>query len=83
MYVMYVSYIAFITGISDPNFGGTYMTLLGTFANVSIAVTKTVSLWFIDVLTFQRCSNDPENHCATPALSKVIKDKTYRLNFAA
>lgn len=79
MYVMYVSYISFITGISDPNFGGTYMTLLGTFANVSIAVTKTVSLWFIDVLTFQQCSNDPDqNHCATPALAKVnAKKKKY------
>lgn len=34
VYNMYVSIMAFFAQISDPKIGGTYMTLLNTFANL-------------------------------------------------
>lgn len=77
MFIMYVLYLSFLSKVSDPNYGGVYMTLLGTFANLSTAVTRTGSLWLIDVLTFKQCSNIPHNYCETSISTEVNNIKTY------
>lgn len=72
-FIMYVIYLSFVSKVSDPNFGGIYMTLLCTFANVSLAVTKTGSLWLVDVLTFKQCTTNSQNNCAAPTLIKSCR----------
>lgn len=73
---MYVIYLSFVSKVSDPKFGGIYMTLLSTFANVSLAITKTGSLWLVDVLTFKQCTVNSQNYCEASTSIKVINDKT-------
>jgi PAT family acetyl-CoA transporter-like MFS transporter 1 len=77
MFIMYVLYLSFLSQVSDPNYGGVYMTLLGTFANLSYAITRTGSLWLIDVLTFKQCSTIPHNYCETSISTEVNNIKTY------
>ena len=48
---MFVSIMAFFAKISDPAVGGTYMTLLNTFANLGNMWTASFSLWFVDQIT--------------------------------
>jgi len=73
---MYVIYLSFVSKVSDPKFGGIYMTLLSTFANISLAITKTGSLWLVDVLTFKQCTANSQNYCEASTSIKVINDKT-------
>ncbi|XP_022169005.1 acetyl-coenzyme A transporter 1-like [Myzus persicae] len=72
-FIMYVIYLSFVSKVSDPNFGGIYMTLLSTFANVSLAITKTGSLWLVDVLTFKQCTTNSQNYCAASSLIKSCR----------
>lgn len=72
MYVMFVSVMAFFSRISDPRFGGTYMTLLNTIANLANAWTSTVALGMVDFFTVNECSVDSKNHCSTKNLQNVI-----------
>ncbi|XP_050056482.1 acetyl-coenzyme A transporter 1-like isoform X1 [Aphis gossypii] len=72
-FIMYVIYLSFVSKVSDPNFGGTYMTLLCTFANISLAITRTGSLWLVDVLTFKQCTTISQNHCAASTLIKSCR----------
>lgn len=56
VYSMFVALMAFNAAISDPSIGGTYMTLLNTVANLGGNWPSTFSLWLVDKLTFQNCT---------------------------
>ncbi|XP_050438632.1 acetyl-coenzyme A transporter 1-like [Adelges cooleyi] len=68
VYCMFVALLAFFSRISDPRFGGTYMTLLNTVANLGISWTNTISLISIDWLTVKKCSTNSNNDCSTQVL---------------
>lgn len=63
--IMVVSMLAFFSRISDSRFGGTYMTLLNTLSNLGGAWTNSVSIGLVDLLTFEKCSNDLTNNCSS------------------
>lgn len=56
VYSIFVTMMAFHAAVSDPSIGGTYMTLLNTIANLGGNWPSTVSLWLVDKLTIQKCS---------------------------
>jgi len=68
---MFVAGMGFFSRISDPRFGGTYMTLLNTISNLGTTWTSTASLGMLDVLTISECSTDPRNNCSTQDLKNV------------
>ncbi|XP_050430837.1 acetyl-coenzyme A transporter 1-like isoform X1 [Adelges cooleyi] len=68
IYFMDVALPTFFSRISDPRFGGTYMTLLYTVKNLGGSWTSTVSLIAIDWLTVKKCSTNSDNHCSTELL---------------
>ncbi|VVC28214.1 Hypothetical protein CINCED_3A016125 [Cinara cedri] len=72
-FTMFIFTIGFFSRISDKRFGGTYMTMLTTIANFGWAVSNTIALRMIDVLTFSKCSNDVSNNCSTPDLKTVCQ----------
>jgi len=72
---MFVAVLAFFSRISDPRFGGTYITFLNTVTNLGATWTSTVALGVIDVLTFKKCSFDSDNYCST------LDDKDVRQYF--
>ena len=49
---MFVTTTAFHAKISDPIIGGTYMTLLNTVTNLAVTWSSTVTLWFVDPLSY-------------------------------
>ncbi|XP_050522836.1 acetyl-coenzyme A transporter 1-like isoform X2 [Daktulosphaira vitifoliae] len=73
IYCIFVAFMAFFSKISDPRFGGTYMTLLNTVTNLGSSWTTTASLSMVDWLTFKNCSNDLKNNCSTEDLIKACK----------
>jgi len=62
---MFVAVLSFFSRISDPRFGGTYITFLNTVTNLGATWTSTVALGVIDLLTFKKCSFDSDNYCST------------------
>lgn len=56
VYSIFVALMAFHAAISDPAIGGTYMTLLNTITNLGSNWPSTLSLWLVDRLTVQTCS---------------------------
>ncbi|XP_001944982.1 acetyl-coenzyme A transporter 1 [Acyrthosiphon pisum] len=64
-YIMFVAVLSFFSRISDPRFGGTYLTFLNTVTNLGVTWTSTVALGVIDLLTFKKCSFDSDNYCST------------------
>ncbi|XP_025194188.1 acetyl-coenzyme A transporter 1-like isoform X2 [Melanaphis sacchari] len=64
-YTMFVALLAFYSRISDPRFGGTYMTLLNTLSNLGFAWSTFVVLGIVNLLTFKECSFDSKNDCST------------------
>lgn len=62
---MMLAIFTFFCRLSDPQFGGTYMTLLNTFFYVGWFLPTSFALKLVDVLTFSRCSNDVQNFCST------------------
>lgn len=56
VYSIFVALMAFHAAVSDPTIGGTYMTLLNTIANLGGNWPTTTSLWLVDKLTVQNCS---------------------------
>jgi len=68
---MFVAILAFFSRISDPRFGGTYMTLLNTLSNLGFVWPSTVALQLIDLLTIKKCSFDSVNDCSTLYLQNV------------
>jgi len=63
--------IAFFCKISDPRFGGTYMTLYNTFYFLGWLIPNTFALKLIDILTFNECSNNVQNTCSSEELKNV------------
>lgn len=62
---------SFFSRISDPRFGGTYITLLNTVSNLGFTWTSTLALGMIDLLTVKVCSKDSKNPCSTMDLQNV------------
>lgn len=65
---------SFFSRISDPRFGGTYMTLLNAISNFGFVWASTLGLKCIDLLTFKSCSNNYHNSCSTADLNNVINE---------
>ncbi|XP_060878936.1 acetyl-coenzyme A transporter 1-like [Metopolophium dirhodum] len=63
--------LAFFCKISDPRFGGTYMTLYNTFYFLGWLIPNTFVLKLIDILTFRKCTNNVENTCYTDNLKNL------------
>jgi len=53
---MFVAIMAFHAQVSDPTFGGTYMTMLNTFTNFGGNWPNTVALWLVEKMTTKTCS---------------------------
>jgi len=68
---MFVALLAFYSKISDPRFGGTYMTLLNTLSNLGNSWSTFTVLKIVDLLTFKECSFDSKNNCSTLDLQNV------------
>jgi len=68
---MTTALVAFYCRISDPRFGGTYITLLHGFSNIGGAFAKFIAYGLIDLLTFKECSFDSTNNCSTSDLQNV------------
>lgn len=85
MYIMYVSALSFFSRISDPRFGGTYMTLLNTVASLGVSWSSTAALRMIDLLTFTECSSDSTNNCSSQGLEDVrhliFKNSICQINY--
>ncbi|UYV82771.1 SLC33A1 [Cordylochernes scorpioides] len=58
LYCNFVALMAFFAKVSDPGFGGTYMTLLNTICNFGGNWPTTSALWFIDSLTWKTCLDE-------------------------
>jgi len=58
VYATFVSIMAFNAKVSDPEIGGTYMTLLNTVTNLGGNWPSTVALSFVDKLSTFNCIND-------------------------
>lgn len=61
---MFIAVLSFFSRISDPRFGGTYITFLNTVTNLGTTLTSTVALGAIDLLTFKKCSFNSYNDCS-------------------
>ncbi|KAK6618383.1 hypothetical protein RUM44_002835 [Polyplax serrata] len=64
---MFVAQMAFFAKVSDPAIGGTYMTLLNTLANIGGTWPQALALWFVELLTFKKCSNEKGIKCSSAA----------------
>ncbi|XP_060852728.1 acetyl-coenzyme A transporter 1-like [Rhopalosiphum padi] len=62
---MKVSKFALFNRISDPRFGGTYMTLLNTFSYLGTFSSTSLAISMIDFLTFKECPLNYDNNCST------------------
>lgn len=74
---MFVAIMAFFSRISDPRFGGTYMTLLNTITNLGSSLSSTLSLKMVDYWTIEECSSEASNDCSTKDLVKVRHYNNY------
>lgn len=54
---IFLSHSAFCIKISDPRFGGTYLTLFSTVRALAWILPNTVTLKIVSILTFKKCSN--------------------------
>uniref|UniRef100_A0A1B6M8S9 Major facilitator superfamily (MFS) profile domain-containing protein n=1 Tax=Graphocephala atropunctata TaxID=36148 RepID=A0A1B6M8S9_9HEMI len=68
LYSMFVAQLSFFARISDPNMGGTYMTLLNTLANLGTSWPNSLILLFVDGFSSSFCSNDMDNNCSCASL---------------
>lgn len=75
---MIVSTISFFARISDPRFGGTYMTLLSTVSNIGMVWSSSLGLQLLEYLTFKNCSNNQDNDCSTTNLTDVRCRLTFK-----
>nr|SVE86066.1 EOG090X04K8 [Daphnia similis]SVE86694.1 EOG090X04K8 [Daphnia similis]SVE87321.1 EOG090X04K8 [Daphnia similis] len=72
VYSMFVAVMAFFAKVSDPQVGGTYMTLLNTVCNLGGNWPSTLALWSVDALTWKSCHSgnsilDETNKCRNSA----------------
>lgn len=79
-YCMIVPLLAFFVQISDPTFGGTYMTLLNTVNNLGGSWSSTVVLWLVDVLTWRNCYNSKSDSANFNANRTEIQNKVITIN---
>lgn len=75
VYSIFVALMAFHAAVSDPSIGGTYMTLLNTVANLGGNWPSTTSLWLVDKLTIESCTQvctkiESAINSTTPALEE-------------
>lgn len=49
---------AFFSRISDPRYGGTYLTLLNTVNNLGTRWPVSLALFLMDILTWKKCNID-------------------------
>lgn len=63
--------LAFFCKISDPRFGGTYMTFYNTFYFLGWLIPNTFVLKLVDILTFFECSNNIQNTCSSEDLKNL------------
>ncbi|KAE9541283.1 hypothetical protein AGLY_004528 [Aphis glycines] len=70
-FLMLIMLFSFFYQISDPRFGGTYMTLFNTLYFLGWFVPNTLVLKLVDITTFSKCSNDIQNLCSTPDLTSM------------
>lgn len=73
---MFIAVLAFFSRISDPRFGGTYMTLLNTLSNLGTIWCGFLVLGVVDFLTLKECTLDSQNVCSSPHLQNVRHTKT-------
>lgn len=78
---MILALFAFFCQISDPRFGGTYMTLFNTFYFSGWLLSNTLALKLVDIFTINACSVDISNTCSTQNLTNVRLLKTINLLF--
>lgn len=71
---MFVSNMAFFARISDPAMGGTYMTLLNTFANLGTKWPSTLMFYLVDLFTCKEegCSYKVDGFYVVAAFSTVV-----------
>ncbi|VVC28207.1 Major facilitator superfamily domain,Acetyl-coenzyme A transporter 1 [Cinara cedri] len=72
-FFMLLTIYAFFCRLSDPRFGGTYMTLFSTFLYSGLIVTNTLVLKLVSISTVKLCSNDNGNYCYTADLENSCK----------
>lgn len=68
---MFVSLAAYFVKISDPKYGGTYLTLLNTLSNFAGMWPKLPVMSTVDWLSVKRCTSPPPSDC------KLEKDGFY------
>jgi hypothetical protein len=64
---------AFFTQISDPQIGGTYMTLLNTIANIGVHWPNTLILYLIDVFSYKGCSYSQKQVMESTSYNRKLK----------
>lgn len=72
--------MAFHAKISDPKFGGTYMTLLNTITNLGGNWPATLALWLMDSVTLSYCSLDNKTQCSTKNINLNGTDPCSSIN---
>uniref|UniRef100_A0A2S2QEU1 Acetyl-coenzyme A transporter 1 n=1 Tax=Sipha flava TaxID=143950 RepID=A0A2S2QEU1_9HEMI len=77
MYIMFIAILSFFSRISDPRFGGIYMTLLNTLSNLGGMLSNTAALGLFDLLTFKHCSVENSNINPTNEDCTIIVDGYY------
>lgn len=70
-FFMLLTLFAFFCRLSDPRFGGTYMTLFNTFFYLGYLLSNTIVLKLVDFSTFRMCSTNDQTSCSTPDLKNV------------
>lgn len=71
--VMILVLFAFFYQISDPRFGGTYMTLFNTLFLFGWLVPSTLVLKFVDLITDSQCLTKSQKHCNMLDIKEVSK----------
>jgi len=62
---MRVAKFALFNRISDPRFGGIYMTLLNTCSFLGLFSSNSLAMSMLDYLTFKECLSNYNNNCST------------------
>ena len=50
--------LAFFSRVSDPRFGGMYLTILNTVTNIGYYWPISACLWLLDILTMKSCTDE-------------------------
>ncbi|EFJ47264.1 hypothetical protein VOLCADRAFT_81605 [Volvox carteri f. nagariensis] len=79
-FVSYLGFTAqgsFFNTVSDPDMGGTYLTLLNTIANMGFMLPRTPLFWLMDALTVTRCTA-PDGRALPYSCPKKMTDMARR-----